>query len=201
MAGIFRSIFGGIFEVIFDFIANGGLKKTLISLIILSLVGVSGAYLVYPQTTTSVALSMAGATPEGQFEPPGVEGNETVIYVGRFEGAGGPTGTPIGGKIVAEVNFNTGKVSATAEGDRVSEGYLEGRVDPETGETWGNGSVKAFGMAGVDFNFEGEYVREKRAEGTWVSNSEIRGDGTWYVERVENGSELEDAEIEDIGSE
>lgn len=191
MAGIF----GSVFEVIFDFIAKGGLKKTLIALVILSLVGVSGAYIVYPQTTTSIALSTIGATPEGQFDPPAIEGNDTVKYVGQFEGAGGPTGVPISGEIEAEVNFETGRVVATAEGDRVSEGYLEGQIDTETGDTWGNGSVNAFGLAGVSFTFEGEYAQDgSSAQGTWVSTGEINGDGTWKVERVgDSGGELNES--------
>jgi hypothetical protein len=190
MAGIFRSIFGAIFEVIFDFITKGGLKKTIIGLMILSLVGVSGAYLVYPQTTTSVALSAIGATPEGQFEPPAIESNDTVGYVGQFSGSGGPTGVPVGGEIRAEVNFETGRVVATAEGDRVSEGYLEGSIDT-SGVTEGEGSVNAFGLTGVDFTFEGEYSQEaSSASGTWEtkSGSEINGDGTWEIERADNGT-------------
>ncbi|MFP4174769.1 MAG: hypothetical protein ACLFSW_03200, partial [Halobacteriales archaeon] len=162
MAGIFATVF----EAIFDFVTKGGLKKTVIALMVLSLVAVSGAYLVYPQTTTSVALSAIGATPEGQFEPPSIEGNDTVGYVGEFSGTGGPTGVPIEGEIRAEVNFDTGRVVATAEGDRVEEGYLEGEVDPETGETSGTGSVNAFGLTGIDFTFEGEYAEDgSSAEG------------------------------------
>lgn len=151
MAGIFATIF----EAIFDFVMKGGLKKVFISLMVLSLIGVSGAYLVYPQTTTSVALSTIGATPEGQFEPPAIEGNDTVGYVGEFSGAGGPTGVPVGGEIRAEVNFETGRVVATASGDRVSEGFLEGTVDPESGKTSGTGSVNAFGLTGVDISESG----------------------------------------------
>jgi len=191
MAGIFRSIFGGVFEVIFDFITKGGLKKAIIGLMVLSLIGVSGAYLVYPQTVTSVSLSLVGATPEGQFDPPSIEGNDTVGYVGEFSGAGGPTGVPIGGEIRAEVNFETGRVVATAEGDRVSEGFLEGHVDPESGDTWGNGSANAFGLTGIQFTFDGEYSQDgSSASGTWqtVQGSEINGDGTWSIERVENGT-------------
>jgi hypothetical protein len=191
MAGIFRSIFGGIFEVLFDFITKGGLKKTIIGLMVLSLVGVSGAYLVYPQTTTSVALSAIGATPEGQFEPPAIESNDTVGYVGQFSGSGGPTGVPVRGEIRAEVNFETGRVVATAEGDRVSEGYLEGSIDTESGVTEGTGSVNAFGLTGIDFTFEGEYSQEaSSASGTWETKpgSEMGGDGTWEIERVENGT-------------
>ena len=187
MAGIFATIF----EAIFDFVMKGGLKKVFISLMVLSLIGVSGAYLVYPQTTTSVALSTIGATPEGQFEPPAIEGNDTVGYVGEFSGAGGPTGVPVGGEIRAEVNFETGRVVATASGDRVSEGFLEGTVDPESGKTSGTGSVNAFGLTGVDFTFEGEYSQDaSSASGTWEtkSGSEINGDGTWSIERVENGT-------------
>jgi hypothetical protein len=189
--GIFRTVFGGIFEAIFDFVTKGGLKKTIIGLMVLSLVAVSGAYLVYPQTTTSVALSAIGATPEGQFEPPAIEGNNTVGYVGRFSGAGGPTGVPVSGEIRAEVNFETGRVVATAEGDRVSEGFLEGHVDPETGDTNGTGAVNAFGLTGIEFTFEGEYSQDGSvAEGTWrtVSGSEMNGDGTWRIERVEDGT-------------
>ncbi len=186
MAGTFADIF----EAVFDFVMKGGLKKVLISLMILSLITVSGAYLVYPQTTTSVALSAIGATPEGQFEPPSI-GNDTVGYVGEFSGAGGPTGVPVGGEIRAEVNFTSGRVVATAQGERVSEGFLEGTVDAESGETSGTGSVNAFGLTGVDFTFEGEYSQEaSSASGTWEtkSGSEINGDGTWEIERVGNGT-------------
>jgi len=187
MAGTFADIF----EAIFDFIANGGLKKVVIGLMVLSLVGVSGAYLVYPQTVTSVALSAVGATPEGQFEPPAIQGNNTVGYVGQFAGTGGPTGVPVEGEIRAEVNFETGRVVATAEGDRVDGGYLEGTVDTEEGDTDGTGSVNAFGLTGIDFTFQGEYSQDaSSASGTWqtVSGSEIRGDGNWEIQRVENGT-------------
>jgi hypothetical protein len=186
MAGIF----GSVFEAVFDFVVKGGLKKTLIALMVLSLVAVSGMYLVYPQTTTSVALSAIGATPEGQFEPPSI-GNDTVGYVGEFSGAGGPTGVPVGGEIRAEVNFTSGRVVATAQGDRVSEGYLEGQVDAQSGETSGTGSVNAFGLTGIDFTFEGEYSQDaSSASGTWrtVEDSEINGDGTWSIRRVPNGT-------------
>ncbi|MGK2230161.1 MAG: hypothetical protein ACI9QA_000311 [Methanobacteriota archaeon] len=183
--------FGDIFEAIFDFVTKGGLKKTVIGLMVLSLVAVSGAYLVYPQTTTSVALSAVGATPEGQFEPPAIEGNDTVGYVGQFSGGGGPTNVPVEGEIRAEINFGTGRVVATAQGDSVSEGYLEGEVGTRTGETNGTGAVNAFGLTGIEFNFEGEYSQDGSvAEGTWktVSGSEMSGDGTWRIERVEDGT-------------
>jgi len=180
------------------------LKKAFIALMVLSLISVSGAYLVYPQTTTSVALSAIGATPEGQFEPPAIEG-ETVEYVGEFGGSGGPTGVPIGGDIEAEVNFNTGEVSAVAEGeDHISEGFLEGEVDPETGNTWGVGSVNAFGLAGVSFTYEGEYAQDgSYAEGTWEATGEISGSGTWRIDRVgDEGGEIDvdvdDEELEDL---
>ncbi len=197
MAGTFASIF----EAIYDFVVGGGLKKTVIGLMVLSLIAVSGAYLVYPQTTTSVALSAIGATPEGQFEPPAIEG-DTVEYVGEFSGSGGPTGVPIGGEIEAEVNFDSGEVSAVAEGENhISEGFLEGEVDSETGNTWGVGSVNAFGLAGVSFSFEGEYAQDgSYAEGTWEATGEISGSGTWHIERVDDeGGEIDvDVDDEDL---
>ena len=94
-------------------------------------------------------------------------------------------------RLRAEVNFETGRVVATAEGDRVSEGFLEGHVDNETGDTNGTGAVNAFGLTGIEFTFEGEYSQDGSvAEGTWrtVSGSEMNGDGTWRIERVEDGT-------------
>jgi len=184
-------ILGKCFEACYDFVVKGGLKKTVVALFAISLIMLTTAYLVFPQTTTSVALSVVGASAGDNFEPPEISGEDNVEYVGSFSGSAGPVGTGVEGQIHAQVNFETGEVTARAEGETADEGYLEGAVDLETGETEGTGNVNAFGLTGVPFEFEGQYAEDgSRAEGTWEATGEISGSGTWQIE-VANQSELE----------
>lgn len=184
------------FEACYDFVMKGGLKKAIVAIFAISLIMLTTAYLVFPQTTTSVALSVVGASAGTDFEPPEIPGENNVEYVGSFEGSAGPVGTGVGGEIRAEVNFETGQVSAEAEGETTSGGYLEGTVDLQDGSTEGTGNVNAFGLTGVPFRFEGQYSEDgSSAEGTWEATGEISGSGTWEIE-VANRSEFE--EIQNI---
>ncbi|MFP4632062.1 MAG: hypothetical protein ACLFMT_01330, partial [Halobacteriales archaeon] len=175
-----------VFAALYDFVFGGGLKKTLVAVFLISMLGLSVAYLVYPQTVASVAMGTLGMA-EQDFTPPEIEeGEEVFEYEGTWSGSGGPVGTSIGGDVHAVVDWEAGEVSAEMEGDEVSEGYMEGSVDPETGVTEGEGAVDAFGMSGVSFEIEGEYDPEgTTASGEWESTGEISGSGTWDVEMTE----------------
>jgi hypothetical protein len=120
-------------------------------------------------------------------DSPSIEVNGTTDYAGELSGSGGPTGVPLDGEIRMSVSFNSGKLTGTVEGERLSNGTLDGTVNPQTGDTSGTGALDAFGLSGVSFEFEGEFTENgSRAEGTWETKpgSEINGDGTWRVEGI-----------------
>jgi len=189
-------IIGKCFEACYDFVAKGGLKKTVVALFAISLIMLTTAYLVYPQTTTSVALSVAGAS-TGEFEPPEISGEDNVEYVGSFSGSAGPVGTGVSGELYVDVNFETGEATAHAEGDKVKNGYIEGTVDLKDGTTEGTGNVNAFGLTGVPFEYEGRFSEDgTRAEGTWEGTGELSGSGTWEMERVDE-TELNESALGD----
>jgi len=131
-------ILGKCFEACYDFVVKGGLKKTVVALFAISLIMLTTAYLVFPQTTTSVALSVVGASAGDNFEPPEISGEDNVEYVGSFSGSAGPVGTGVGGELHAEVNFETGEATARADRDKVEKGYIQEIIYLEDGTTEGD---------------------------------------------------------------
>jgi hypothetical protein len=116
--------------------------------------------------------------------PSSIGGNGTDNYAGELSGLAGPTGVPLDGRIEMSVNFDSGRLTGTVEGDRVSNGTFDGTLNTQTGGVTGTGRLDAFGVSGVSLDFEGEFTENgSRAEGTWELRGEISGDGTWYVER------------------
>ncbi|MDY6780403.1 MAG: hypothetical protein SV760_07650 [Halobacteria archaeon] len=175
-----------VFEKIFDFVVGGGLKKTLIALGVATLIGLTVGYILYPSITTSLVMNLLGMTPEGEFKPPAVEG-DTVKYRGTWQGTAG-IGQSVAGKVIAEVNYETNTVSACMWGTtgKVSKGFFTGTV-MENGKTTGTGMVQAFGLAAVKFRIEGEYTQDaSSASGSWVSTTNMDGQGTWEIHRVKN---------------
>ncbi len=180
------SIFQRLFAGLYDFVFKGGLKKTVIGLVLGMFLLVSIAYIAFPQTTAAIVMGSMGLQDE-DFQPPQIEAGENVYtYEGTWQGSAGPVGTGIGGEVVATVDWDQGVVSAEMEGDEISDGFMEGTVDSDTGHTEGGGAVNAFGLSGVSFVIEGEYETDgTSASGTWESTGEISGDGTWEVEMTE----------------
>lgn len=185
-----RSLSQRFFAGLYDFIFKGGLKKTAIGLVLGTFLLASVAYIAFPQTTAAVVMGSVGLGGQN-FDPPQIEAGENVYeYEGDWRGGAGPVGSSIGGEVEATVDWDEGVVSAEMSGDQISDGFMEGTVDPETGRTEGSGAVNAFGLTGVEFVIEGEYEPDgTSASGEWESVGEISGSGTWEVEMTEESKQ------------
>jgi hypothetical protein len=176
-----------LFEKIYDFVTGGGLKKALVAVAVLALVGGLGMYIVYPEFTATIVANLLGADPAAEFEP--VEaGAGTTYYEGAISGNAGPTGGAVDGTVLAKVNFEAGRVAGnvtgTYSGQSVS-GFLQGSITDD-GTTVGTGQATALSVATVKFRFNGAYnAGGTEASGTWRSTTNIRGDGEWRIERID----------------
>ena len=176
-----------LFEKIYDFVTGGGLKKALVAVAVLALVGGLGMYIVYPEFTATIVANLLGADPAAEFEP--VEaGAGTTYYKGAISGNAGPTGGAVDGTVLAKVNFEEGRVAGnvtgTYSGQSVS-GFLQGSITDD-GTTVGTGQATALSVATVKFRFNGGYSADgTEASGTWRSTTNIRGDGEWAIERID----------------
>lgn len=113
------------------------------------------------------------------------KGGDPVTYTGNLSGLGGPTKTNIEGEMSAEVDLPKGRVVGSIDASHTSNGKLEGKIDPDTGRTWGKGYVKAFGISKIKFEFAGQYSADfSAAKGEWNSVTRfVSGEGTWEISR------------------
>lgn len=178
--------FSWLFEKIYDFVYEGYLKKTLVALAVLVLVGGLGMYIVYPEFTTTIVANVLGANPSADFDPVQA-GAGTTYYEGAISGNAGPTGGAVDGTVLAKVNFEEGRVAGNVTGTYSGQsvkGFLQGTITDD-GQTAGTGQATALGVATVKFEFSGSYSPDgTEASGTWVSTTNIRGDGEWRIKRI-----------------
>lgn len=181
-----RGAFAWCFEQCYDFVFGGGLKKALMAVGVLVIVGGAGMYVVYPDFTTSIVTNLLGANPRAEFSPVAA-GADTQFFTGSISGNAGPTGGAVEGTVLAKVDFEQGRVAGNVTGTysgQSVEGFLQGSVTGD-GQTAGTGQTTALGVATVRFEFEGEYNPEgTQASGTWRSTTNIRGDGQWRIRRI-----------------
>jgi hypothetical protein len=174
------------FERIYDFVADGGLKTALAVLGAVLLLGSIGMYVVYPDFTATMAANAMGQNPSADFQP--IEDGVNVTYVkGSISGSAGPTGGAVDGFVLARVNFRTqriaGNVTGTYQGQSI-DGYIQGQVDDD-GDVAGGGQVTALRVATVKYNFQGTVASDySSGEGRWRSTTNIKGTGSWQVERI-----------------
>lgn len=181
-----RSATAWFVERVYDFVFGGGLKLTLLGLVGLVVLGSVGAYAVYPDFTATMVGNVLGQDPDAAFEP--VADGVNVSYVkGTISGNAGPTGGPVDGFVLARVNFRTGRiagnVTGTYQGQSI-DGYIQGTVADDGGVA-GGGQVTALRVATVKYRFNGEVAPDySSGSGTWVSTTNLEGDGTWQVTRI-----------------
>lgn len=188
---MFENIVGWTVEKIYDFVFGGGLKRVSIGVLVLLVLGMSGMYVVYPDFTVTMAQNALGMGPEADFEP--VKDGINVTYAkGEITGNAGPTGGAVDGFVLAKVNFRTGRiagnVTGTYQGQSI-DGYIQGTITDD-GDVAGGGQVTALRVATVKYRFTGTVASDySSGEGTWVSTTNIKGDGEWAVTAV-NESEF-----------
>lgn len=174
------------FELLYDFVTGGGLKKATMAFGVLVLLGTASMYVVYPDFTATLVGNALGADPDSAFQP--VEDGVNVTYVkGSISGNAGPTGGPVDGFVLARANFRTGRIAGNVTGTyqgQSLDGYIQGRV-MDDGSVAGGGRVTALRVATVKYRFSGTVATDySSGEGTWVSTTNLEGEGRWQVTRI-----------------
>lgn len=179
-------VFDRLFEIVYDFVTGGGLRKTLMVLGLLVVLGGAGSYVVYPDFTATMVANAMGQDPDASFQP--VQDGINVTYVkGTISGNAGPTGGPVQGFVLARANFRTGRiagnVTGTYQGQSI-DGYIQGQVTDD-GTVAGGGKVTALRVATVKYDFTGTLATDySSGEGSWRSTTNLEGDGRWQVKSI-----------------